>query len=155
MSQAVVSAGNRSPCREELATTTVPCGRGTARDPKLVTDCQPPGRLKCSTCPLVPGSHSRFSAACSLRRQLSACRYMVRVEAGSCSCAWTLSGPNQDGCGRCAALVLKPNDGPSAVQGSGIRQPSRPFSAPCERSKTGSCISSNGMSETSCRPSSS
>ena len=139
MIQAVVSAGSRPSCRGELARTTVPCGRGTARGPKLVTHCQPPGRRKCSTCPLVPGIHSRLSAACSLRRQLSACRYRAKVEAESCSCASTLSGPNQAGWGRCAASAPNPKDGPSAVQGSGTRQPSRPFSAPPDRRKAGSC----------------
>ena len=52
-------------------------------------------------------------------------------------------------------LVMELVDGPSAAQGSGTRHPSRPFSAPPDRQKTGSSRRSPGMSATSCRPSSS
>ena len=45
------------------------------------------------------------------------------MEAGSRSWASTLSGPNQAGCGRWAAPGPNPNDVPSAVRGSGTRQP--------------------------------
>jgi hypothetical protein len=64
-------------------------------------------------------------------------------------------GPNQASWGRWAVPDPNPNDGPTAVQGSGTRQPSRPFSAPRDRLKTGSWTWSPGMSGTSCRPSSS
>ena len=48
------------------------------------------------------------------------------------------------------------DDAPSAVQGSGTRQPSRPFSAPRGPGwSTGSWTRAAGMSGTSCRPSSS
>src|ERR1700735_4913868 len=116
MIQAVVSAGSSPVSGGALATITVPGGSGTGLDPKLVTDRQPPGRPKCSTCPL-PGIHSRVSAPCNRCRKLSACWYSARVEAGSRCCSPTLSGPNQSGCGRCAVPPPNPNEGPSAVHG--------------------------------------
>src|ERR1700677_2492101 len=74
---------------------TLPAGSGTGPGPKFVMHRQPPGRAKCSAWSLVPGSHSMDSAVCSLRRQLSACRYSDSVDAGSWSCASALTGPYQ------------------------------------------------------------
>ena len=82
--------------------------------------------------PVRAGStHSSVSAACSLRRSRAPAGIELRVEAGVVAPA---PARDADRTRRAAAGAQppapKPKDGPSAVQGSGTRHPSRPFSAP-------------------------
>src|SRR5687767_12189652 len=117
MSQAVVSVGSLSPSRGELDRTTAPSGSSMGAAPKLVTDCQPPGRLKWSA-HSTSSIHSRPAPVCRPRRTARALRYRLRVDDGSLSCASTEYWPNQVGCSKCEPPEPKPNDNPPTVHGS-------------------------------------
>ena len=129
--------GSLSPSRGALERTTAPSGSSMGAAPKLVTDCQPPGRLKWRA-HSTSSIHSRPSPVCRPRRTARALRYRLRVESGRPP-APRRSTPNHVGCSRCEPPEPKPKDRPPTVHGSGTRQPSRPFSAPFERKYAGSC----------------
>ena len=75
--------------------------------PKFITQCQPPGRSRCSTSGPA-GSQVSDSAPCSRRRSPSACAYSSQVEPGTPRCADTAVREKAAGCGSQAAPDPKP-----------------------------------------------
>ena len=108
-----------------LATRTTPGGRARAV-PKFVTQCQPPGRAKCSTSASSVATHSSASAVCSCapQPQRLAVELQRRPRVGAPAPA-TAVGEKPAGCGSQRVAVAEPvrrRPSPSTAAAPGSRR---------------------------------